>query len=87
MKNFNELHKTLIKEKKISVHISNELMVSVMAKDSDHIVELFNELIFTYGVFHSLLDKCHAHGDYHELVLTPEKNNILMNGVSYNSGS
>ena len=82
---FDSLHKELLKHKNIEVDISLELAIwnSLTHKDSQTIDDFFGEFIFSYGMFHELLEKSNALGDKHEIILSLINENILMEGITY----
>ena len=82
---FSLLFEKLIEHKPINVSISQELDIWNDADDKQNkaINDFFSEFIFGYGIFHELLDKSDAIGNYHELKLSITDRNILMEGKTY----
>jgi hypothetical protein len=85
---FKSLFSALKEETSINVNISEELEIwNDATEKSQSIVNFFfEEFIFTYGLFHDLIEKSDAIGDYHELKLHLVNGNIFMEGKTYITG-
>ena len=85
---FNSLYIKLLEHKNIIVDVSQELDIWNDADDKNQktVTEFFDEFIFSYGIFHQLLEKSDALGDYHKLKLSLIDGNILMEGKTHITG-
>lgn len=81
---FNSLYLAILEHKIINVGVSQELEIwnNLVGKNNDTVNNFFSEFIFSYGIFHDLLEKSDAIGDNHDLKLSLIDGNILIEGES-----
>ena len=85
---FESLYQILLKNNNIEVVITQELVNSnnIGGNDGQIISDFFDEFIFSFGIFHELLDKSNAIGDYNKLIISLIDGSILMVGTTFITG-
>jgi hypothetical protein len=86
---FESLYQVLLKNNndiEVCITTEGENSNNISGNDGQTICYFFDEFIFSYGLFHELLEESKAIGDYHKLIISLIDSRILMVGTTFKTG-